>query len=555
MRWWQARVTRALELGADGFMQDFGEQVVDDMHFADGSTGQTMHNRLPVLYHRATMAAVRDFERAHPRRKLFYFTRTGYSGSPGSARDEYANFPGDETTDWTHTAGLASQTTDMLNRAIGGAYGFTTDIGGFFDVGPYQPTTKELFLRWAEWAALSPMFRLHGSVAAGTHTPWSYDHETVSAYAQLTRLHLRARDLILRLWERAERTGMPITRPLWLAYPGDRTAAAQDQEWLLGPKVLVAPVVEQGATGRDVYFPRGCWRDPQTGVRVRGPDLAPDRRPTRPARVLLPVRNPPVRSTRVPRGAIGAALTQPELSFRGVVARAARTLVEHRRTLLITGLIVFIPVGLLEVVDANVQEPLQDADAEFDASLIAALIAAAAGHAVGALLGEVVYAGIVSSMVLADRGGRPDSIRDILRHLPIWRLIAVDLLWILTVVVGFAFLIVPGFVFMVWFALVAPAVEVEERGVLAAFRRSFELVRKRFWLVCGLIVPVIVLGEVLASAGESISIAGLGHGWLADWIAAVVADLISSPPYALVAVILFLGLRERYPRSAQTASV
>ena len=66
---------------------------------------------------------------------------------------------------------------------------------------------------------------------------------------------------------------------------------------------------------------------------------------------------------------------------------------------------------------------------------------------------------------------------------------------------------------------------------------------------------MIVLGEVLASAGESISIAGLGHGWLADWIAAVVADLISSPPYALVAVILFLGLRERYPRSAQTASV
>ena len=59
----------------------------------------------------------------------------------------------------------------MLNRAIGGAYGFTTDIGGYFDIGPYGPTSKELFLRWAEWAALSPIFRLHGSVAAGTHTP------------------------------------------------------------------------------------------------------------------------------------------------------------------------------------------------------------------------------------------------------------------------------------------------------------------------------------------------------------------------------------------------
>ena len=271
VRWWQGRVRKALELGADGFMEDFGEQVLDDMHFADGSTGATMHNRLPVLYHRATMEAVRDFERRHPRREIFTFTRAGYSGSPGSAAREFANFPGDETTDWSPSAGLASLATDMLNRAIGGAYGFSTDIGGFFDVGPYQPTTKELFLRWAEWAALSPMFRLHGSVGAGTHTPWSYDAETVAVYNRLSRLHLRARPLIMRLWKRARRTGIPITRPLWLAYPGDRPAARQDQEWLLGPNVLVAPVVEEGADSRTVYFPRGCWRNPETGQRVRGP--------------------------------------------------------------------------------------------------------------------------------------------------------------------------------------------------------------------------------------------------------------------------------------------
>jgi alpha-glucosidase (family GH31 glycosyl hydrolase) len=271
VRWWQARVTRALKLGADGFMQDFGEQVMDDMHFADGSTGQTMHNRLPVLYHRATMRAVRRFERRNPKRRIFYFTRSGYTGSPGSARYEFGNFPGDETTDWTRASGLASQTPDMLNRAIGGAYGFTTDIGGFFDVGPYSPTTKELFIRWAEWAALSPFFRLHGSVGAGTHTPWSYDDETVAIYKRLAALHRGARGLIVRLWKRAHRTGMPITRPLWLAYPGDPEAAEQDQEWLLGPKVLVAPVVEEGAASRDVYFPKGCWRSPESGERFRGP--------------------------------------------------------------------------------------------------------------------------------------------------------------------------------------------------------------------------------------------------------------------------------------------
>jgi alpha-glucosidase (family GH31 glycosyl hydrolase) len=271
VRWWQARITRALKLGADGFMSDFGEQVLDDMHFADGSTGATMHNGLVRLYHRATMQAVRRFERRHPGRHIFTYTRAGYSGTPGSAANEFANFPGDETTDWSHSSGLASQTPDMLNRAIGGAYGFTTDIGGFFDVGPYEATTKELFLRWAEWAALSPFFRVHGSVAAGTHTPWSYDAETEAAYERLARLHRSAVGLIRRLWKRAERTGVPPTRPLWLAYPHDPGAAAQDQEWLLGPKVLVAPVVDQGVVSREVYFPRGCWREPETGLRVRGP--------------------------------------------------------------------------------------------------------------------------------------------------------------------------------------------------------------------------------------------------------------------------------------------
>jgi alpha-glucosidase (family GH31 glycosyl hydrolase) len=180
-----------------------------------------------------------------------------------------SNFPGDETTDWTRSSGLASQTTDMLNRAIGGAYGFTTDIGGYFDVGPYQATTKELFLRWAEWAALSPFFRVHGSVLAGTHTPWSYDDEALGVYKRMAALHRRARPLLLRLWRTARKTGLPPTRPLWLQFPGDSRAAVSDQEWTLGPNLIVAPVVTEGATTRSVYLPRGCWRG--AGIRVRGP--------------------------------------------------------------------------------------------------------------------------------------------------------------------------------------------------------------------------------------------------------------------------------------------
>jgi alpha-glucosidase (family GH31 glycosyl hydrolase) len=264
--WWQGRIRAALRMGADGFMQDFGEQVMDDMHFHDGSTGAQMHNRFPRLFHRATAQVVASFRHWHPRRQIWWFTRAGYSGS---ARYEPGNFPGDETTDWTRSSGLASQTTDMLNRAVGGAFGFTTDIGGYFDIGPYAPTSKELFVRWAEWAALSPFFRLHGSVRAGTHMPWTYDAQALELYKAMAALHRRARPLLARLWRQARRTGIPPTRPLWLQFPRDARAAVRDQEWMLGPSLLVAPVVTEGAVTRSVYFPRGCWKG--AGVTVRGP--------------------------------------------------------------------------------------------------------------------------------------------------------------------------------------------------------------------------------------------------------------------------------------------
>jgi alpha-glucosidase (family GH31 glycosyl hydrolase) len=269
VRYWQRELAKAFGLGADGFMQDFGEEVLFDMRFHDGETGATMHNRYLVLYAKATRDEITRYERAHPGRRLWFFDRAGYSGLPGTSAYDGGNFPGDETTDWTRSSGIASLTTDMLSRAVTGAYGFGTDIGGYYDLG-IAPTTKALFLRWAEWAALSPVFRLHGSGLAGTHTPWSFDSQTVRVYNELGRLHLRAVPLIMSLWRTADRTGMPVTRPLWLAYPHDRAARHQDQEWLLGPDVLVAPVVTRGATSRSVYFPRGCWRSP-TGKRYRGP--------------------------------------------------------------------------------------------------------------------------------------------------------------------------------------------------------------------------------------------------------------------------------------------
>ena len=258
--WWRRRVELTLDLGASGFMQDFGEQVQEDMRFSDGSTGTTMHNRYPVLWHRITRRIVDDYaRRKRLKQPIWFFTRAGYSGRPGSAAYEMSNFPGDETTDWSAGSGLRSLAPDMLNRAVGGAFGYTTDIGGYIDFID-GPPDAELFTRWSEWAALTPYFRVHNSAVNGTRMPWSYGEPTLARWKGQAALHERAVPYMRRLWREARRTGVPITRPLWLAYPGDPRARNQDQQWMLGPDVLVAPVVEKGATTRKVYFPRGCWR-------------------------------------------------------------------------------------------------------------------------------------------------------------------------------------------------------------------------------------------------------------------------------------------------------
>ncbi len=280
--WWKERIDAALDLGAEGFMLDFGEQVLPKMHFHDGSTGVQMHNRYPALVQQVTREIVQQYEAAHPGRQIIFFTRAGYSGASSSTPYSDFNFAGDETTDWDAGSGLPSLAPDMLNRSIGGAFGYGPDIGGYLDtyarvegheVEQISPTSRELFLRWAEWSALAPVFRLHGAIVS-EHTPWSFSSGTAIFYRKLSRLHISAENLIGKLWREADQTGVPVVRPLYLEYPDDPEAAKQDEEWLLGPHVLVAPVVERGVSTRAVYFPAGCWRDPETGIEEHGPGYA-----------------------------------------------------------------------------------------------------------------------------------------------------------------------------------------------------------------------------------------------------------------------------------------
>lgn len=270
LSWWESRITEILDSGVEGFMQDFGEQVFTDMQFASGEAGATLHNRLPVLAHRATREIFTRWQAKNPDRDPpLFFVRAGYSGRPGSAAYEGANWGGDNTTDWSRASGIGSVIPDMLNRSVGGAWAYHSDTGGLFDA--FGSGTKELFIRWSWLATFTPLNRLHGGPINGLHTPWSFDEETVALYQKSLELRRAAQPLILELWKQSVKTGVPFVRPMWLIEPDWPSVARIDQQWMLGEDLLVAPVVIKGATSKRVFFPSGCWESPQTGERFNGP--------------------------------------------------------------------------------------------------------------------------------------------------------------------------------------------------------------------------------------------------------------------------------------------
>ncbi|MDQ3758350.1 MAG: hypothetical protein M3331_00165 [Actinomycetota bacterium] len=268
---WRKQIARSSRLGLEGFMEDFGELVTEGMQFANGESALEMHNHYPVLYHRAGRSAVRKFARRSGTRGVyrerryrpFFYVRAGFGpvdGTKGVIGSSPSVFPGDETTDFAEGSGLPSVPPAMLNLAMGGSYAFTTDVGGYLDlVAP--ATSKELFIRWSQLASFTAINRIHNSTMNGSRYPWDFDRQAIRVYRRYAKAKVRLIPMIDRLAKRASRSGKigPV-RPLVLddASPEARSI---DDEWTLGRRILVAPVIDEGARERDVYLPRfSDWR-------------------------------------------------------------------------------------------------------------------------------------------------------------------------------------------------------------------------------------------------------------------------------------------------------
>jgi len=262
--WAKQTFQEALELGADGWMADFGEWLPTDAVLASGEDAMLVHNRYPVDWAKFNFELARIFEM--PRLRT-YFMRAAWLGSQPYVQVIWA---GDQQTDWSVGDGLQSVIPIGLGLGLTGFPYYGHDIGGYMSQ-LTEPTTKELWFRWCTLGAMTPVMRTHHGRSARANWNWESDAETTAHLARWSQLHAQLADYQMRMAGIAHEQGLPIMRPVALGFPeaGDWAWTTTD-EYLLGDRLLVAPVLTEGATSRVVRFPDGMWIPWLGGAAVSG---------------------------------------------------------------------------------------------------------------------------------------------------------------------------------------------------------------------------------------------------------------------------------------------
>jgi len=239
-----------LRMGVDVFKTDFGENIPADAVFANGKTGATMHNLYPLLYNRAVFEVTQE-EKGYG----VVWGRSAFAGS-----QEYPLvWSGDPAADFQS---LASTIRGGLSAGLSGLPFWSNDIGG------YRGTpSAELYVRWAQFGLFCSHSRMHGD---SPREPWVFGEEAISVVRKYALLRYELFPYIYSTAFEAGLKGLPVIRALPFVFPDDPNVHDKDFDYMFGPWLLVAPVIEPGGK-REVYLPEGAWFDYWTGEELEGP--------------------------------------------------------------------------------------------------------------------------------------------------------------------------------------------------------------------------------------------------------------------------------------------
>ncbi len=262
-RWWGEKQKFLIDMGVSGVWNDMNEPasfrgpLPEDVVFSDEEE-QATHGQIHNIYGHNMAKATYEGWKELTGKRPFVITRACYSGS----QKYTTGWTGDNHSIWSHIRMAIPQ---MCNLGMSGMNFIGTDVGGFG-----SDCTPELFARWMQLGCFSPLFRDHCAKGCRAQEPWQFGEEVLSISRKYLNLRYELLPYLYDLMHECEVTGIPMIRPLVLEFEGDENVKNRNDEFMLGDRMLIAPVVEQGAREKLVYLPEGTWYDYWTGEQKEG---------------------------------------------------------------------------------------------------------------------------------------------------------------------------------------------------------------------------------------------------------------------------------------------
>lgn len=255
-QWLWQEYRKQFDIGIEGLWGDLGEP---ESHPSDivhvWGKADEVHN---IYGHYWSKAIFDNFRKDFPDKRLFFLARSGFAGTQ---RYGIVPWSGDVSRSW---GGLKAQLPAMLNMSISGLPYFHSDAGGFAT----GVKDEELYTRWLQFSALTPILRPHGSTVPSE--PIFFNDTTKRIVRHFMKLRYELLPYFYTAaWENSQ-SGIPIVRPLFYEYPQDERFASHFDSYLLGADLLVNPVVEPGRKSMLIELPQGVWYHFWTGNRING---------------------------------------------------------------------------------------------------------------------------------------------------------------------------------------------------------------------------------------------------------------------------------------------
>lgn len=274
-KWFCNKILKKIaDSGADGLINDFGEYTPYNSISYNGEYGLTMHNKFPLLW---TKIVNNFWKTTYPDKDFVIIPRSGFIGQQSNATFP---FTGDRNATYDNVSGLGGQIVGVTNSGIS-AHPITSIDVGAYNCYKSPPMDKLMMFRWIEMGALIPVMRLHRGLPLCDHWRFDEDKETLEQWKKYAKLHAKLFPYIYTLAQQAEDKGLPMVRHLSLHYPKDKEALKQDYQFMLGDRILSAPVITEKEGGaRDdinkgtrswkVYLPTGNWYHYWTNKKYAG---------------------------------------------------------------------------------------------------------------------------------------------------------------------------------------------------------------------------------------------------------------------------------------------